>query len=183
MGLFGRGDREREDFEREALPHLQEIWRAARRTTRSAPEADDLAQEVFLQAWKSFGRYERGTNARAWLYRILWNVAQQRRRKKVPLPLGAEGEAILAETLAAPEETPDRITDEEVSRALDTLSPEHKAIVLLSDVEGFSYKEIAGILSVPIGTVMSRLSRARTALRRQLSGLSAAAGNVSEATS
>jgi RNA polymerase sigma-70 factor (ECF subfamily) len=167
--LSGRvAEREREDFEREVMPHLPEIYRAARRETGSKAEAEDLAQEVFLQAWKAFARYERGTNARAWLYRILWNVAQQRRRKRLPVPLGAEGEAAMAETLAAPEPTPERITDEEVARALAALSPEHRRIVLLSDLEEFTYKEIAGILEVPVGTVMSRLSRARAALRRSL---------------
>ncbi len=176
-GLFGGlAEREREDFEREVMPHLPEIYRAALRETRRPAEAEDLAQEVFLQAWKSFDRFERGTNARAWLYRILWNVAQQRRRKRQPVPLGAEGEAQLAETLASPEPTPDRVTDEEVARALAAISPEHREIVLLSDLEGFTYKEIAGILAVPVGTVMSRLSRARAALRRLL-----APGRESEA--
>jgi RNA polymerase sigma-70 factor (ECF subfamily) len=183
-GLFGRAaDRDREDFEREVMPHLTEIYRAALRSTRNPAEAEDVAQEVFLQAWKSFARYERGTNGRAWLYRILWNVTQQLRRKKQAIPLGAEGEAVMAETLAAPEPTPEKITDDEVARALAALSAEHREIVLLSDVEGFTYKEIAGMLSVPVGTVMSRLSRARAALRRRLSGMAVKIGIVSEALS
>ena len=139
-------------------------------------DAEDLAQEVFLQAWKSFARFERGTNCRAWLYRILWNVHHQKLRKKVPVPLGAEGEARLAETLAAEPPTPTEIKDGEVAAALEAVSPEHRQILLLSDVEEFTYKEIAGILRVPIGTVMSRLSRARAALREKVRGTSAAAG-------
>lgn len=169
-------DRVREDFDREAWPHFREIYRAAYRLARRPAEAEDLSQEVFLQAWKSFGRFERGTNCRAWLYRILWNVHHQRLRKKVPVPLGAEEEARLAETLAAEEPTPTDIRDEEVAAALDALRAEHRQVLLLSDVEEFTYKEIAGILRVPIGTVMSRLSRARAALREKVRGTAAAAG-------
>jgi RNA polymerase sigma-70 factor (ECF subfamily) len=183
MGLFAllspAADRVREDFDREAWPHFREIHRAAMRLTRRPAEAEDLAQEVFLQAWKSFGRFERGTNCRAWLYRILWNVDHQRMRKRVPVTLGAEGEALLAETLPAQETTPTEIRDEEVSAALDALSEEHRRILLLSDVEGFSYREIAALLDVPIGTVMSRLSRARCALRQKLRGTAAAAATFS----
>lgn len=167
-------DRVREDFDREAWPHFREIYRAALRLARRPAEAEDLAQEVFLQAWKSFARYERGTNCRAWLYRILWNVNQQRVRRKVPVLLGSEGEARIAETLAGEEPTPTEIRDEEVASALEALSPEHRQILLLSDVEEFTYKEIATILRVPIGTVMSRLSRARSALREKVRGTAAA---------
>ena len=172
-------ERIREDFDREVLPHFKEIYRAAMRMTRRPAEAEDLTQEVFLQAWKSFDRYERDTNGRAWLYKILWNVNQQRARKRVPIPLGAEGEAIMAETLAAPETTPTEILDSEVKGALESLSDEHRQIVLLSDVEEFTYKEIASILKVPIGTVMSRLSRARAALRLLLSENARRAGIIS----
>ena len=181
MGLlsFARGgsvDRIRADFEREAEPHFREIYRAALRAVRNPAEAEDLTQEVFLQAWKSFDRFERGTNARAWLYKILWNVSQQRWRKKVPIPLGAEGEQRVAETLAAEETTPTEIKDEDVAAALEALSPEHKEIVLLSDLEEFTYREIADILKIPIGTVMSRLSRARAALRTSLRDVAERAG-------
>ncbi|MEO6326910.1 MAG: sigma-70 family RNA polymerase sigma factor [Thermoanaerobaculia bacterium] len=187
MGLlsFGRPaapsltERIREDFDREVLPHFKEIYRAALRMTRRPAEAEDVTQEVFLQAWKSFDRYERGTNGRAWLYKILWNVHQQKIRKRVPTPLGAEGEAIMAETLAAPEITPTEITDTEVSGALENLSDEHRQIVLLSDVDEFTYKEIASILKIPIGTVMSRLSRARAALRLMLHENARRAGIIS----
>jgi RNA polymerase sigma-70 factor (ECF subfamily) len=176
---FARGastDRIRADFEREAAPHFREIYRAALRSVRNPAEAEDLTQEVFLQAWKSFDRFERGTNARAWLYKILWNVSQQRLRKKVPIPLGAEGEARVAETLAAEETTPTEIKDEDVAAALEALTPEHKEIVLLSDLEEFTYREIADILKIPIGTVMSRLSRARAVLRKSLKGVAERAG-------
>jgi RNA polymerase sigma-70 factor (ECF subfamily) len=179
LGSSTNADRLRRDFHREAWPHFREIYRSALRLTRRPAEAEDLTQEVFLQAWKSFSRFEPGTNCRAWLYRILWNVNQQRIRKKVPFPLGAEGEERLAETLAAEEPTPTQIKDEEVVGALEALTAEHRQILLLSDVEEFTYKEIAGIQRVPIGTVMSRLSRARAALRQKLRGTSAAAGIAS----
>jgi RNA polymerase sigma-70 factor, ECF subfamily len=178
MGFFSLRpapiERVREDFDREAWPHFREIYRAALRLTRRPAEAEDLSQEVFLQAWKSFARFERGTNCRAWLYRILWNVNQQRLRKKVPVSLGSEGEARIAETLTAEEPTPTEIRDEEIASALEALSSEHRQILLLSDVEEFTYKEIATILRVPIGTVMSRLSRARSALREKVRGTTAA---------
>ena len=172
----------REDFDREAWPHFREIARAAHRLTRRSAEAEDLASEVYLQAWKSFAKFERGTNCRAWLYKILWNVNQQRARKKLPFTLGAEGEERLAETLAAEEPTPTEIKDEEVAAALDALSAEHKQILLLSDVEEFTYREIATILRVPIGTVMSRLSRARAALRVKVRGTAAAQAIVGPAS-
>lgn len=161
-------ERVRRDFESEAYRFFREIYRAGLRMTRNPAEAEDLTQEVFLQAWKSFGRFERGTNCRAWLYKILWNVFQQKLRRRVPVPLGAEGEERVAETLAAVETTPTEVTDDDVRLALESVSAAHREIVLLSDVEGFTYKEIASILSVPIGTVMSRLSRARAALRAEL---------------
>jgi RNA polymerase sigma-70 factor, ECF subfamily len=176
---FARGssaDAVRMDFEREVTPHLREIYRAALRLVRNPAEAEDLTQEVFLQAWKSFDRFTRGTNARAWLYKILWNVGQQRLRKRIPIPLGAEGEARIAETLEAEETTPTEVKDEEVAAALEALSPEHREIVLLSDLEEFTYKEIAEILKIPIGTVMSRLARARAALRKSLRATAERAG-------
>ena len=171
----------REDFDREAWPHFREIARSALRLTRRPAEAEDLAAEVFLQAWKSFAKFESGTNCRAWLYKILWNVNQQRSRKRLPFTLGAEGEAELAETLAAEEPTPTEVKDEEVAAALDAVSAEHRQILLLSDVEEFTYKEIAALLRVPIGTVMSRLSRARAALREKVRGTAAAAAIVGPA--
>jgi RNA polymerase sigma-70 factor (ECF subfamily) len=141
---------------------------------RSAP-SERVREDFDREAWKSFDRFVRGTNCRAWLYRILWNVDHQRMRKKLPMTLGAEGEALLAETLAAEETTPTEIRDEEVAAALEALSEEHRRVLLLSDVEEFTYKETATLLEVPIGTVMSRLSRARSALREKVRGTAAAA--------
>jgi len=163
-------------FKKEMLPHMDVLFNYGLYLTGDRDEASDLLQETYLKAFRFFDSFENGTNAKAWLYRILWNVHHQKLRKKVPVPLGAEGEARLAETLAAEPPTPTEIKDGEVAAALDAVSPEHRQILLLSDVEEFTYKEIAGILRVPIGTVMSRLSRARAALREKVRGTSAAAG-------
>ncbi len=167
-------ERARVAFESEMLVHLTEIYRAAMRLTRRAAEAEDLSQEVFLQAWKSFERFSPGTNGRAWLYKILWNVNQQRLRKRFPVLLGEEEQERLADTLPAVETTPTEVRDEEVAAALLALTPEHRTMLQMADVEEWSYKEIAGILGVPIGTVMSRLSRARGSLRAKLAGSSLA---------
>lgn len=165
-------ERARGAFESEMLVHLTEIYRAAMRLTRRAAEAEDLSQEVFLQAWKSFERFSPGTNGRAWLYKILWNVNQQRLRKRFPVLLGEEEQERLADTLPAVETTPTEVRDEEVAAALLALTPEHRTMLQMADVEEWSYKEIAEILGVPIGTVMSRLSRARGSLRAKLAGSS-----------
>lgn len=170
MSLFSRGatqpaaDAHRLAFELEALPHFREIHASAYRLTRRQGDAEDLAQDVFLQAWKSWHRYQRGSNCRAWLYKILWNVHHQKLRKKIPTPLGEEGDRLL-ENLEARATTPAGISDEEVAKALERLPEFHREIVLLSYVEGFTYQEIASILGVPVGTVMSRLFRARATLR------------------
>ena len=159
-------------FEAEALPHLNDLYRTTRRLLRDAGAAEDLVQEVYLQAWKSFHKYEPGTNCRAWLYKILFNkIDHHRRRQTTRRRFVADGEEFIAETLASPSPVPAGLTDEEVLRALDRLVPRFREAVLLADVEEFSYTESSEILGVPIGTVMSRLSRARAQLRTTLSGV------------
>ena len=159
-------------FEAEALPHLNDLYRTTRRLLRDGGAAEDLLQEVYLQAWKSFHKYEPGTNCRAWLYKILFNkIDHHRRRQTTRRRFVADGEEFIAETLASPSPVPAGLTDAEVLRALDRLVPRFREAVLLADVEEFSYKEISEILGVPIGTVMSRLSRARAQLRTTLSGV------------
>lgn len=172
LSTFLRDRAPEKEFETEALPHLDEIYRTAvRLLAGDRAEAQDLVQDVFAQAWKSFDRYRPGTNCRAWLYRILINKAKhyQRRRytrKVIPLTDHRDNGAI--DNAQGPPSIPDRISDEEVLRGLDRLSNEHREIVLLADVQEFSYKDISEILTVPIGTVMSRLSRARALLREEL---------------
>ena len=129
---------------------------------------EDLVQEVFLQAWKSFNRFEPGTNCRAWLFKILFHCANHSRRKWFRFPLLKPAEEFLESNLAFTPSIPDRLTDGEILAALDRIPADFRSVVLLVDVEEFSYKDAAEILSVPIGTVMSRLSRGRKLLREQL---------------
>ena len=156
------------EFEQIALPHSASLLRVALRLAADSSTAEDLVQETFLLAWRSFHQFQRGTNARAWLFRILFNAfyGQGRKLRSVP-PL------VSLDVLETDPEPTGRAGSPfadvaEVSQALGRLSPEHRAVLLLGVVEGFTCQEISGILRVPIGTVMSRLSRARQALRAQL---------------
>ena len=167
MALFSRKPRI-EEFEEAALPHLNDLFRTASRLLGDAARADDVVQDVYLLAWKSFEKFEPGTNCRAWLFRILFHSLHHYRRKWMNPREIREGEEVIGQAPAAPP-VAGQITDEEVLRALSALSEEYRAVVLLVDVEEFSYKEAADILRVPIGTVMSRLNRGRRVLREQLS--------------
>ena len=156
------------DFESEALPHLNDIFRTAVRVLGDRDRAEDVSQEVYLQAWKSFHKFERGTNCRAWLFKILFHCVNHHRRKWFRFPLLREAEEFLETNLAQVETIPERLTDDELIAALDRLPADFRSVVLLVDVEEFAYKEASRILGIPIGTVMSRLSRGRKALREQL---------------
>lgn len=150
-------------FERIALPHSRSLLRVARRLTANSPPshtAEDLVQETLLSAWRSFHQLRPDSNARAWLFRILFNVfyAQGRRKLPVTVPLSAERE------MSSP--VPDDVL--EVSQALDSLELDHRTVLVLGVVEGFTCREISDMLQVPIGTVMSRLSRARQAMRLRM---------------
>jgi RNA polymerase sigma-70 factor, ECF subfamily len=166
-------------FERDVLPLLPHLYSAALRLTRNPTDAEDLVQETYLRAFRGFGGFEEGTNLRAWMYRILTNTFINSYRKKQREPvtvqddeiedwylfdrLGASGVEASAEA-----EVLDRLPDEEVQQALEALPEGFRMAVLLADIEGFSYKEIAEILDIPIGTVMSRLHRGRKALQKAL---------------
>lgn len=156
------------EFARTALSHLHDVFRLARRLCGDSDVAADLAQETFLQAWRSFHRFEPGTNCRAWLYRILLHVWSHERRRRTREPILFDSEVADVETPLYDPPIPDNLSEAQVLEALDRLAPGHRAIVLLSDVEDLSYREIAEILEIPIGTVMSRLSRARRTLRHEL---------------
>lgn len=163
-----------ETFAAEAMPHLKDLYRTAVRLTRSQTEAEDIVQEVFLQAWKSFDKYEPGTNCRAWLYQIMFFKISRHRRNFVMQSKffqSDDEEGTLFAHAVAETPIPQHLTDEEIIRAVDKLSPNFRAVVLLADVEEFSYKEVAEILQIPIGTVMSRLSRGRKNLRELLAAV------------
>lgn len=163
-------------FEAEAMPHMNDLFRTAVRVLGERSQAEDVVQEAYLQAWKSFHRFEPGTNCRAWLFKILFHCINHQRRKWFRFPLLKDSEEFLEANLTYPVPIPDHLTDEEILAAMDKMPPDFRQVVLLVDVEEFSYKEAAGILNVPIGTVMSRLSRARKLLRESLDEVAQAYG-------
>jgi RNA polymerase sigma-70 factor, ECF subfamily len=169
--MFGFGKSKNEifsDFEREAMPLMKDVYRMAMWLTRDATEAEDLTQETFTQAFKSFHRYEIGTNCKAWLIKILYHLNAKRLRKMNRLKIVEDTEEKIAAAVAFEPSVPQNITDSEVLEALKRIPKQFSQVVILADVEDFAYKEISQILNVPIGTVMSRLSRARKLLRGEL---------------
>jgi RNA polymerase sigma-70 factor (ECF subfamily) len=167
-------------FERDVLPLLPSLYGAALRLTRNPADADDLVQDTYLRAFRGFSGFQEGTNLKAWLYRILTNSFINTYRKKQREPQIVEGpddidEWYLYDRLggrnveaSAEAEVLDRIPDADVKAALESIPENFRLPVLLADVEGFSYKEIAEIMDTPIGTVMSRLHRGRKALEKAL---------------
>src|SRR5690349_16406001 len=165
-----------------AMPYMSALYAAALRMTRNPSDAEDLVQETFLRAYRGFGGFEQGTNLKAWLYRILTNTfINQYRAKKRRFDESELDEAedlylyrrlggLEAATLgrSAEDELMDWFTDAEVKAAVEALPEQFRMAVLLADIEGFSYKEIAEILDIPIGTVMSRLHRGRSRLQERL---------------
>lgn len=156
------------DFEAEAMPHMADLFRIAVWLTKDRTEGEDLVQETMMQALKSFHRYEPGTNCRAWLTTILYNLNFKRLRRESRLKLVDDAEDRLAETVPFEAQIPKELTDVEVIEALRKVPDKFRHVIVLSDVEEFSYKEIAGILQIPMGTVMSRLYRGRRILRLEL---------------
>jgi len=181
MNLFFHPKVREEDFEAAAMPHFLDLYRTARLLARDPAEAEDLVQDVYLQAWKSFHRFELGTNCRAWLFKILFHRLHHFRRRWVK---AASVEAFEkpedADNIAAEVPVPQEIRDEDVLNALEKVPVEFREVVLLADVQEFSYKEVAATLNVPLGTVMSRLSRGRKLLRRELAGVAQSFGILPE---
>jgi RNA polymerase sigma-70 factor (ECF subfamily) len=165
-----------EDFEAAAMPHFEDLYRTAVRVIGDRTEAEDLVQETYLQGWKSFHRFEPGTNCRAWLFKILFHVIHHHRRKWFSSKLVKDSEVLLEEVLTYEAPIPEHLTDEEVLAALDKVPTDFREVLLLADVQEFAYKEVAETLKIPVGTVMSRLSRGRKLLRAQLSGMAASYG-------
>jgi len=155
-------------FEAEALPHVESLFRTAMWFERDRNEAEDLVQETLKQALESFHRYTPGTNCRAWLMSILHHVRSNRRRAKGRSPLVFEEADLLASTVPFVPPVPEQLTDADLLAALRRIPAQYQVVIVLSDVEELPYKEIATALSIPIGTVMSRLHRGRTLLRQEL---------------
>lgn len=173
---------EQAQFAAEAMQYAPQLYSAAMRMTRNPADAEDLVQETYLRAYRSYRTFEAGTNLRAWLFRILTNAyinsyrAKQRRPQESELDdiedlylyrrLGGLEAAVASRS--AEDQLFDLFTDDEVKTALEELPENFRLPVLLADVQNFSYKEIAEILDIPIGTVMSRLHRGRKAMEKKL---------------
>jgi RNA polymerase sigma-70 factor (ECF subfamily) len=170
----GRGNVEPADFDAAALSHLDSLYGLALRLTRNADDAQDLVQETYLKAFRASGRFEPGSNLKAWLFTILhntWrNVVRDQGRSLVDVNSEAVERAVdVAAGADSPEEAlTRRALDPMLREALDALPAPFREAVWLRDVEEFSYAEIAGMLEVPIGTVMSRISRGRRLLHEKL---------------
>ncbi len=187
---------DRATFADQAMEHMASLYTAALRMTRNAADAEDLVQETYLKAYRAFGSYEQGTNLKAWLYRILTNTyinayrAKKRRPEESDIDdvedlylyrrLGGLEGATAGRS--AEDELMDWFTEGEIKDALDDLPENFRIPVLLADVEGFSYKEIAEIMDVPIGTVMSRLHRGRRGLQKRLYDFARQRGLADEPT-
>ena len=156
------------EYESEVMPYLPDLYRLGLWLTRDKDDSEDLVQETLMNALKSFSHYEIGSNCRAWLTTIMYNLNAKRLQKLGRLKIVDDPEEKLAATIPFEPSIPQRITDEDVLQALKNMPDNFRTVVVLADVEEFSYKEIASILGLPIGTVMSRISRGRKILRQEL---------------
>lgn len=170
------------DFERDALQYSPQLYSAALRMTRNPADAEDLVQETFLKAYRAYHTFTEGTNLKAWLYRILTNTYINKYRKEKRRPsevdlgdvqdlylyrqIGSEESASASQSVE--ERVLDGLVESDIKEAVEELPENFRLPVLLADLEGFAYKEIAEILDIPIGTVMSRLHRGRKAMQKRL---------------
>lgn len=185
-------DPAREEFEREALAHLDALYGAAMRLTRSPADAEDLVQDAFVKAYRFSHRFEPGTNMKAWLFRILTNTFINKYRRKTrerqvlegkdaePVGDGVMSRAAMRTLTDPVAEAHRRIITSEIQAALDTLPEDYRLMIILADVEELSYKEISDVVGCPIGTVMSRLHRARKKMQKRLVAQAAYLGIIEE---
>jgi RNA polymerase sigma factor (sigma-70 family) len=175
-----------ERFDKEFLPHIEALHSFAFHLTYNEEDADDLVQETFLKAFRFIDKYEEGTNAKAWLFKILKNayINQYRKESKRPVQLDYEEVSVYREEdegqfnsyFDLREEIFDNMMGDEVSTALNSLPEDFRSVIWLCDIEGFSYEEIAKIIDIPIGTVRSRLFRARNMLKDKLKSYASSKG-------
>ena len=172
----------KDQFTSDAMQYAPQLFSTALRMTRSRSDAEDLVQETYIKGWRSFHTFQEGTNLRAWLFRIMTNTYinkyNAKKRKGTEVELDDVEELFLYKRLgsidqsqlssSAEDQMLELFTDDEVKNALEELPEDFRVPVLLSDVDGFSYKEIAEMLEIPIGTVMSRLHRGRKAMQKML---------------
>lgn len=189
---FRQNNRTKREFEELALAHLDPLYSAALRLTKNERDAEDLVQDTCMRAYRFFDKFERGTNIKAWLFKILTNTFINRYRRRVKernVTEGAEREAVqerfisrdASDFAANPEQYFfDRLLSDDVLRAIDELPIDFRLVVILADLQEFSYKEIAEILDCPVGTVMSRLFRGRKLLQKNLRDYAAGQGVLTE---
>jgi RNA polymerase sigma-70 factor (ECF subfamily) len=168
------------DFEKAAMPFVDSLYNTAYRMTRNAQDAEDLVQETYLKAYKYYDKFKEGTNFKAWLFKILKNTFINSYRKKQLEPVKSDfadiegtfesqvSDEVTNRAKDPEEEFLEDVLDEDVQQALEDLPDDYRMAVILADLEGFSYKEIAEILEVPLGTVMSRLYRGRKLLEEEM---------------
>jgi RNA polymerase sigma-70 factor, ECF subfamily len=160
-------------FDAEALAYLDSLYGAAVRLTRRPADAEDLVQDTYVKAFRAAAQFRRGTNLKAWLFTILYNTFRNKRRDQGRSPIDVDSEAVEAAAVAPQEFSPEQILtratlDADLQAALDGLPDAFRQAVWLRDVEELTYAEIAGVLDIPIGTVMSRISRGRRMLYERL---------------
>jgi len=191
---FRHTNRAKQEFESLALAQLDSLYSAALRLTKNERDAEDLVQDTCMRAFRFFDKFERGTNIKAWLFKILTNTFINRYRRKVKertLVEGSERDAVherfisrdASDFAANPEQYFfDRLLSDDVLMAMDSLPIEFRLVVILADLQEFSYKEIADILECPVGTVMSRLFRGRKLLQKTLRQYALGEGVLAEAS-
>ncbi len=179
-----------QEFQNEALPHMDFLYNYALRMTFNQADAEDLVQETFLKAFRFWDSYEQGTNIRAWLFRIMKNAYINRYRKEKKEPEKVEYQEVenfynnvrggTVETSDSQETLYNNLLDDDVAAAIASLPADFRTVVILCDIEGLSYEEVAAFVECPIGTVRSRLHRGRKLLRSQLVEYAAKRGYVEE---
>lgn len=178
-GQIKRPTNRRRQFEVEAIPHMDALLRTALRMTKNTSDADDLVQEAMVKAYRSWDKFELGSNCRAWLFKIMTNlfINEYRSKSRTPVSLSVDdiddsflyGQLSMAGSQRTPEEEMfNRILDDDVKNAIAELPEDYRLVVVLSFVEGFSYQEIADIVDLQLGTVKSRLHRGRKLLQKKL---------------
>ncbi len=180
VGVIVDSEYRKTEFENIAFEFMDSLYSTALRMTRNAEEAEDLVQDTYLRAYRFFDKFQTGTNFKAWIFKILTNTFINRYRKKARTPQQVQFEKVeygienndkdekIPEWTGYDEEKYQELFDDDIKSALGQLSEEFRMVILLADVEGFSYKEIAQIIDRPIGTVMSRLFRGRKMLQKVL---------------
>lgn len=178
--------KKQENFNEEIIPHLDALYNFGLRLTSDPNDAEDLVQDTIVKAYRFFSSYEKGTNAKAWLFRILKNsyINNYRKKSKKPQQVDYDEVSTFYETIRAERtDTSDledkmfrELIDDELSNALDNIPEDFRTVVLLCDVEDFTYEEIANMLDVPIGTIRSRLHRGRNLLKAELMDYAAKRG-------